>query len=91
MNKHIIPIFGKKLLKNIKPADIEKWLLAYVAKGYSSSAVNNTLMIVKIMLSEAERLGYIPRNPAKQIEPIKNTVKDRKLKNTMEHRLIISL
>ena len=31
------------------------------------------------MLSEAERLGYIPLNPAKQIEPIKSTVKERKL------------
>jgi integrase len=31
------------------------------------------------MLSEAERLGYIPINPAKQIKPIKNTVKEREL------------
>lgn len=79
VKNHILPYFGYKRLKNIRPADIEKWLLQYVSKGYSSSAVNNTLLVLKIMLSEAERLGYIPRNPAKQIEPIKNSVKDRKL------------
>lgn len=84
LKNHIQPYFGKKLLKNIKAADIEKWLLAYAKKGYSSSAVNNTLQVLKIMLSEAERLGYISINPAKQIEPIKNTVKERKLITTDE-------
>ncbi len=79
LKNHILPYFGKKLLKNIKAADIEKWVLNFVKKGYSSSATNNTLQVLKIMLSEAERLGYISINPAKQVEPIKNAVKERKL------------
>ena len=79
MKNHVIPVFGKKLLKNIKPKEIETWLLGSLKKGLSSSATNNNYKILQIMLSEAERLGYIAKSPASAVKPVRKTSKDRKI------------
>jgi hypothetical protein len=50
MKNHLLPVFGKKLLINIKVKDVETWLVGFLKQGKSSSAANNNFKVLQVML-----------------------------------------
>ncbi len=91
MNNHLRPTFGTKLLQNIRTREVEKWLIGFLSRGYSTSAANNNFKILSIMLGEAVRLGYIPKNPCDAVKPLKTVTKDKKLITPDEVRALFDL
>lgn len=77
MEKHILPTFGKIILKNINSSMIENWLLGFTGKGLSNGTANHNLKTLRIMLNEAERLGKIEKNPVKSIQPLAKVSQER--------------
>ncbi|MDC7228528.1 MAG: tyrosine-type recombinase/integrase [Spirochaetales bacterium] len=71
MEKHILPYFGKKQLKEITSYDIEKWLDTFAAQGLSNSTARLGLAFIKIMFKEAVRRQLIINDPAASIKPLK--------------------
>jgi hypothetical protein len=79
----LVPFFGRKLLSEIKPGDVEAYRaqrrLRSGAKA-SLGTVNNDHIMLKHMLSVAERRGLIGSNPAKKVPlPDANNERDRVL------------
>ena len=78
LDKHLIPYFGNRKLTDIKPIDIESWLIhQYETSGLSPATVNRVLATLKVMMKEAERLGYVREDPAKNIGILKENPKEK--------------
>ncbi len=66
----ILPAFGKKKLDAITSHDIDAWMVAYVARGRAGQSVNRMFAILKIMLDQAVKKGYIDRNPCGNVKRV---------------------
>ena len=71
MDKHILPYFGKKHLKDITKYEIEKWLDSFSLKGLSNATANLGLAFLKIMFKEAVRRELLINDPSISIMPLK--------------------
>ncbi len=47
LKKHILPVFGKKELKEINHGQIESWLLSFSKKQLSNTTANHSLKILR--------------------------------------------
>lgn len=68
----LVPEFGKYNLKDISPKCIENWLFSLSKKNYSNRTINSFFYILKVILSEAKRLGDIEKNPTEAVKPLAN-------------------
>jgi integrase len=73
LKKHILPVFGRKLVSQIKPSQVENWLLSFS----NPASANRYLSCLKVMLGEARRLGVISANPAKEISKLAEKPKEK--------------
>ncbi len=90
LNKHILPVFGKKVLKEITASQIDSWLLSFTNKGLSNTTANHCFKVLRIMLTEAERKGLITSNPARTVKPLKENHKERGILTTAEVRKLLA-
>ncbi len=65
VNHHLIPEFGEKLLSELNTADIREWLSRLTV---SNKMVNNVLIPIRGILSDAHADGLIDRNPMDRIK-----------------------
>jgi len=84
MNNYLIPVFGKKEIKEIKSYEIEKWLDSLSGKGLSNTTARFYLAIFKIMLKEAVRRDILKVNPADSVMPLKDDTVRRGVLNQDE-------
>lgn len=71
-NKHILPVFGKKRMRDIKSYDIENWLQTFAEKGLANKTANNSLVTLRTMLNDAVRRGILDVSPMKNITKLKD-------------------
>jgi len=82
LTRHILPYFKQKKLLSITARDIENWLMKLYddeEKALSPSTINHCLTTLKIMLKEAHRLGYIPKNPAESVSQFSEKPKQKNI------------
>lgn len=82
LERYILPQFQNCKLSQIKALNIEKWLLEL--PDISNSTKNKILNTLKIMLSEAKRLGLLENNPAENVKPLHRNNKLRGILTTIE-------
>ena len=64
LRKYILPVFGKRPLSSLKPAEMERWVLSLGKEaGISAATVNRVYTAFRVMLREAVRLGLIEKDP----------------------------
>jgi len=59
--------FFDEYIKNITPADVDKYIKGLAAQKYSSKTVSTHLSVVNMILSYAVIHNIIPSNPAEQV------------------------
>lgn len=59
LKAYILPACDEKHLDEITPSDCVRPLFAWQEKGLAKKSINNKSSIERIMLGEAERLGYM--------------------------------
>jgi len=79
VKKHLSPTFGRLLLENITPDDVERFGLRLFAdgKGLSAKRVNNIISILRTMLGHAHRKRCLSWNP-KEKEIVRAVAGDSK-------------
>ena len=93
LEKYILPNFGATRLSKITPALLEDFQMSLTKSEPDQEAllpktVNNIFTILRVMLREAFRLGYIPTNPAFAISDLMDTSKQKGFLNQAEFKLI---
>lgn len=70
LENHFLPTFGDRPLKSITSLELTIYANNYLPdeKGLSNNTIHHVLNIVKDLLGQAERYGYIKDNPAKEIK-----------------------
>ncbi|MBF9018304.1 MULTISPECIES: site-specific integrase [unclassified Oceanispirochaeta] len=90
--KHILPYFGEMIISNIKVKHIEDWLDELAKRGLCGSTQIDILSILRVMLKDAKRLGYLEYNPVKDvIPPRKNRPRKRGILRTEETDTLFDL
>ncbi len=69
LDKYILPAFGSKRINEIQPGQLENWLFGLINSGLAPKTANNIAAAFRIVMSEAERLGVIPENPWRRVQP----------------------
>lgn len=71
----IVPTLGKTALVDLSPALLQRWQdrLAPTKDSRGASIAAKAFRVLRSALSDAERLGMIPRNPAKSARPAQRT------------------
>ncbi len=64
-NKHLQPVFGKKLLNTIKGTDITEWQNSMLEKGYAIETIKSVRGILSTIFEDAVRAELIEKNPVK--------------------------
>src|SRR6056297_293245 len=67
LKNHILIAFGSRKVTEIRPIEIEDWLLNLDKK---SNTKNHILSTFNIVMNEAKRLGIIEKNPVNDVERI---------------------
>ena len=88
LENHILPVFGKKKLDAITPAEIEDWMMDLRIE-WSRATVNNVATILRVMLTEAYRLDMIPANPFEKVRPLTVDHKPRGILTIDEARTVL--
>ncbi|HEB09802.1 MAG TPA: site-specific integrase, partial [Spirochaetales bacterium] len=87
LEKHLIPYFGEWKITDMKPSDIETWLMGlYEKSNLAPATINRILATLKVMLKEAERLGYIAKDPSKNTGILKEKPKEKTTLTLIEVR-----
>lgn len=68
LNKHLLPVFGRRRLQEISTDDIAELIAAMRAKGLAAKTINNALVPLGRILSHALRRGYLIDNPLSRLE-----------------------
>ena len=70
---HIQPYIGKKILQDLKPIDIQRIVhsMKNSKKEYSHVYINKILEVVNSIINYGVSMGYLERNPAKQVKKLK--------------------
>ncbi len=77
LEKQILPFFRSKQLRAIKPYMVDDWIKSLQNKYLSGGTINLCLRILKIMVREALRRGFLSANPAASVEGVKEDRKSR--------------
>ena len=64
LRSRVLPAFGSRHLRAIKPSDITAWVGSMVSDGLSPSRIRQAHVILRLVLDSAVGDGYIARNPA---------------------------
>lgn len=76
LDNHILPVFGKVQIDHITVEMLESFLLKLIAPdpvrntALSSQTANNIFQVLRTMLKEARRKGWITSNPAAKVSPL---------------------
>ena len=82
VNKHLIPLFGRRLLKQIAAKDIEEYKSHRAAcrlkKGdrVKKSTVNREIDLLKSLMARAVEWGYVKANPTQGVRKFKIDVEE---------------
>ena len=68
---HIATALGKKKLKTLSAADVQRFYRAKLDSGLSSATVHKLHVLLHKALKQAERWGLIARNVADDVDPPK--------------------
>src|SRR5918997_1044393 len=68
---HITTALGKKKLKTLSAADVQRFYRAKLDSGLSSATVHKLHVLLHKALKQAERWGLVPRNVADDVDPPK--------------------
>ena len=68
---HLTPYFGKKILQEIKPIDIERYKRARVDAEAAHTTVNTELITLKTILNLAKDWGYLKESPAAKVRRLR--------------------
>ncbi len=66
--KHLMPYFGRKLLSNITPRDVQGYVGVKTAEGLSPRTINKNLTVLRLMFKCAIIWGYLEKDPAQFVE-----------------------
>jgi integrase len=77
LNMHLLPAFKNLRLSAITAQRIEHWALKLRDTGLSGKRVNDISSCLRIMLTEAHRLGRLDRNPFDAVRPLGIDKRDR--------------
>jgi integrase len=69
LDKHLLPVLGKKRLDELSREDVAKYKSAKLAEGYKAKTINNHLAVLSKMLDVAQDWGTIEAAP--KITPLK--------------------
>jgi integrase len=64
LSSRVMPTFGKRELRAVKPSDVTAWVGAMVTGGLSASRIRQAHVVLRLVLDSAVRDGYLARNPA---------------------------
>ena len=78
INKHILPTFGEKLVKDIRPLDVLNWQSSLTDQGYAFKMKNILRMYLNSIFSYGEKYYDLP-NPVKKVDGFR----DRSIKPEM--------
>nr|MBA2599686.1 hypothetical protein [Actinomycetota bacterium] len=62
LRSRILPAFGQRELRAIKPSDITTWIGAMVSEGLSPSRIRQAHVVLRLVLESAVRDGLVIRN-----------------------------
>ena len=68
LRSRVLPAFGSRELRALKPSDITAWVGAMVSDGLSTSRIRQAHVTLRLVLDSAVGDGYIARNPAVRIK-----------------------
>ncbi|MHB8841972.1 MAG: tyrosine-type recombinase/integrase [Candidatus Aquicultor sp.] len=88
-NNKLIPFFGNRKLKSIKPLDIERLLTSLLDEGKTPINTKKYLVTLKLILKRACELGYLVKSPAEYIKPPRTTKTEMAYLSPSELRLLI--
>lgn len=74
---HILPEFKNYRLAAITPQVIERWMFSLLDSGLSAKRANNIVSCLRVMLTEARRLGLLQRNPFEAVRPFADNCRER--------------
>ena len=87
---HIIPRWGDTEVSDITAAEIDTWVLElHDRKSLSSATVNKILQTLRTLLDGAVSRGLIRLNPAKAVEPLKESHEKRGILTDDEVRALL--
>ena len=85
LENYILPKFGKKLLKDINPVEVENWLISLTL---SNQTKNHILYSFNIIMKEAARELIIKFNPLQNVEPMSRDYIKRDILEPKEIKLL---
>jgi integrase len=77
LDTHLIPFFGDRLLAEIDPLDVERFVQSKVAAGKSAKTVRNLLLLLQGVYSHAEDLKIVSDCPVRKKHKPKRTKSKR--------------
>lgn len=93
LDLYIIPKFGKRRLVDLCARDIDRWLTIEIkgkkVKDLSSNYRRKLLITFRIVLAHAVYLGLIDRNPAQEVRPVIERVKNPRQALTLMEQSIL--
>jgi integrase len=86
---HTTTALGKKKLKTLSAADVQRFYHAKLDSGLSSATVHKLHVLLHKALKQAERWGLVPRNVADDVDPPKVHKEEvRPLSNEQARKLL---
>lgn len=86
---HIVTALGKKKLKTLSAADVQRFYRAKLDSGLSSATVHKLHVLLHKALKQAERWGLVPRNVAVDVDPPKVHKEEVRLLNNEQARKLL--
>ena len=68
---HMVPGLGRKRLKTLNAADVQRFYRAKLDSGLSTATVHKLHVVLHKALKQAVRWGLVPRNVADDVDPPK--------------------
>ncbi|MPZ13661.1 MAG: tyrosine-type recombinase/integrase [Chloroflexi bacterium] len=68
IRRHIAPVLGRKVLKSLRPEDVQSMLAAMRTSGLSARTCQYVRAVLRRALGHALRLGHVARNVAALVE-----------------------
>ena len=75
IEKHLVPGLGHISLVDLSPADIARFLHAKLAAGFAVRTVARLGTALNTALGDAVLHGYLERNPARLVRPLRGPIK----------------
>ena len=67
IEKHLVPFFGSQDLRELREADLLRFVSLKLQEGLAPRTIRNALSVLRRVLNLAQREGLIDRNPASRI------------------------